>query len=144
MAELKTKQSDSSVEAFLQGIDDPRRLQDCRTVLAMMKKASKSDAKMWGTSIIGFGSYHYKYESGHEGDMCVIGFSPRKAALAIYLLRGLEEHRELLARLGKHTTGKGCLYIKRLEDVDLGVLDTMFTMAAAGMKKISPTKPPGN
>jgi hypothetical protein len=134
MAEMKTKPTDSSVEAFLRGIDDPVRQKDCRALVAMLKKATREDATMWGPSIVGFGSYHYKYESGREGDMCAIGISPRKAALSLYLLGGLEPLKELLAKLGKYKTGKGCLYINKLADVDLDVLNAMFVQVMSRRK----------
>lgn len=134
MAEMKTKPTDSSVEAFLRGIDDPVRQKDCRVLVAMLKKATREDATMWGPSIVGFGSYHYKYESGRQGDMCVIGISPRKAALSLYLLGGLEPLQGLLAKLGKYKTGKGCLYINKLADVDLDILNAMFVQVMARRK----------
>jgi hypothetical protein len=143
MAELKTKQTDRSVEEFLQGIADPQRQKDCRSVVALMKKATKSDPKIWGAGIVGFGNYRYKYESGREGDWFFLGFSSRKAALTLYLCSGLEPHKELLARLGKHKTGKGCLYINKLEDVDLAVLNSLFSAAMAATKKAPEKKNAG-
>lgn len=131
MAEMKTKQTDADVETFLAGIADPRRRQDCRTVLELMRKATGSEPRMWGASIVGFGTYHYRYESGREGDMCVLGFSPRKSALTLYLSGGLEPQRARLGRLGKHKTGKGCLYIGNLEEIDLAVLSELLDDAAA-------------
>ena len=141
MAELKTKQTQASVEAFLQGIEHPQRQKDARVVLALMQKAAKAEPRMWGASIVGFGSVHYKYASGHEGDTCVIGFSPRKAALTIYLGCGHEAHRELLGRLGKHKLGKGCLYINKIEDVDQGVLGALFAAIVAGAKPAAAKAP---
>ena len=122
MVELKTKQNKASVTGFLRGIEDPQRRKDCRTVLELMKEVTGSGPKMWGDSIVGFGSYHYKYASGREGDWFVTGFSPRKANLTLYIMAGFSRYKELLAKLGKHKTGKSCLYIKRLADVDLAIL----------------------
>ena len=130
MAEAKTKQTTASVPAFLSGIEDPARRKVCQTLVKLMKEASGHDAKMWGPSIVGFGTKHYKYESGHEGDTCILGFSPRKAALTLYLSGGLAPLEPLLGQLGKHTTGKGCLYIKKLADVDLDVLKEMLAKSA--------------
>ncbi len=122
MAELKTKRINRSVTAFLDAIPDPGRRRDCRAVLRIMKDATKATPRMWGTSIVGFGSYHYRYASGREGDWFVAGFSPRKQSLTLYVMSGFARYDDLMGRLGTHTTGKSCLYIKRLEDVDLGVL----------------------
>jgi uncharacterized protein YdhG (YjbR/CyaY superfamily) len=103
----------------------------------MMKKATRAEPKMWGTSIIGFGDYHYKYESGHEGDYFLTGFSPRKQNLTLYILGGFDEHEELLNKLGKYSLGKGCLYIKKLEDVDTKVLKELVTRSVKKMAKTS-------
>jgi hypothetical protein len=127
----KTKPTPASVDSFLQSIGDPKRRQDCLTLVELMKKASGTEPKMWGTSIVGFGAYHYRYASGHEGDTCVIGFSPRKEALTLYLGWGLEPFQEILQRLGKHKHGKGCLYIRSLEDVDLSALAALLKKAAS-------------
>jgi hypothetical protein len=121
-AELKTKASGRSVARFLQGIQDEQRRADCQTVLEIMKKATGAEPKMWGSSVVGFGEYHYKYASGREGDWFVTGFSPRKQDLTLYLLSGVERHSALLKKLGKCRTGKGCLYIKNLEDVHVPTL----------------------
>lgn len=122
MAELKTKQNSASVAAFLAVIDDPQQRSDARKIAALMRAASGSRAKMWGTSIVGFGSYHYKYASGREGDWPVVGFSPRKQNLSLYIMAGFSQFDALLAKLGKHKVGKSCLYIRRLADVDEKVL----------------------
>lgn len=127
--ELKTKATKSSVEKFLDSIESEQKRDDAYTILDMMQKATKEEPKMWGPSIIGFGTYHYKYDSGHEGDMCRIGFSPRKAALTLYILMGFEGYDELMAKLGKYKTSKACLYIKKLEDVDLKVLKQLITLS---------------
>lgn len=126
MAELKTKKNDASVDAFLAKIEDPRRKKDCVAVVELMKKATKSEPKMWGTSIVGFGHYHYKYESGREGDWFLTGFSPRKQNLTLYIMPGFKKYGELLGKLGKHKIGKSCLYLNKLEDVDVTVLKTLI------------------
>jgi hypothetical protein len=128
MSELKTKATSASVSAFIDRIDDPARRRDCKTLLKMMKKATKAQPKMWGSSIIGFGDHHYKYDSGREGDWFRAGFSPRKDALTLYLISGLgwPDQRDLMSKLGKHKTGKGCLYIKQLSDVDVKVLERLI------------------
>ena len=127
MAELKTKVNDASVDKFLRGVTDETKREDSYKILEMMKKATKAEPKMWGTSIIGFGDYHYKYESGREGDSPLTGFSPRKQNLTLYISGGFDEHEELLNKLGKYSLGKGCLYIKKLEDVDTKVLKELVT-----------------
>lgn len=132
--ELKTKETKSSVEKFLDAVEDKRKRDDAYAILDMMQKAAKEPPKMWGPSIIGFGTYHYKYESGHEGDMCMIGFSPRKAALTLYILMGFEGYDELMGKLGKHKISKACLYIKKLEDVDVKVLKELITLSVKYMK----------
>jgi hypothetical protein len=122
MAELKTKKTKASVSAFLKQIDDTQKRKDCKTVAKIMKEATGASPKMWGPSIVGFGDSHYKYESGREGDWFLTGFSPRKQNLTLYIMNGLAKHGTLLKKLGKHKTGKSCLYINRLEDVDLMLL----------------------
>lgn len=122
MATLKTRPNDQSVVAFLNGIEDPQQRKDCFTVAEMMQDVTGALPKMWGDSIVGFGSYHYRYPSGREGDWMLTGFSPRKRSLTLYIMSGFSRYEDLLQRLGKHTTGKSCLYIKCLEDVDLAVL----------------------
>lgn len=123
--ELKTKATPVSVSDFISAVVDDRQRQDAKKIAAMMERLSGHPPKMWGPSIIGFGGYHYKYDSGHEGDMARIGFSPRKANIVLYLLDGFESHAELMAKLGKHKTGKSCLYIKRLSDIDEDVLEQL-------------------
>jgi hypothetical protein len=126
MAELKTKINDGDVEAFLNDIADEKKRQDCFAVLKLLKKITKAEPKMWGASIIGFGSYRYKYESGREGDWFLAGFAPRKQNITFYFMSGFTKYNELLAKLGKHKTGKSCLHINKLEDVDLSVLQEMI------------------
>ena len=126
MAEMKTKQTEASVEDFLNLIEDNQKREDCFEIVKMMKQVTKKEPKMWGPGIIGFGSYHYKYESGREGDSPQIGFSPRKQNITLYILSGADHENPLLQKLGKHSTGKVCLYIKRLADVDKKVLQELI------------------
>ncbi len=134
MADNKTKPTELSVAAFIDAITDPARRADAKALVKLMQSASGEKPKMWGPSIIGFGSCHYKYESGREGDMPMIGFSPRKAANVLYGMNGSGDSKGLLAKLGKHTTGKGCLYIKKLADVDREVLETMAAKSIAATR----------
>lgn len=129
--ETKTKPTAVSVDDFIDAVENPVRRADGKTVRDMMARITGEQPRMWGPSIIGFGSYHYKYDSGHEGTACRLGFSPRKAELVLYLLTGSESEAGLLARLGKHRTGKSCLYIKKLSDVDMDVLEEL-TRASLG------------
>lgn len=126
MSDNKTTPNDQDVEEFLNAIEDERKRKDSFTILELMKQASGMEPKMWGSSIVGFGSYHYKYESGREGDAILAGFSPRKQNLTLYGMGGFEQFDDMLNKLGKHTTGKGCLYIKRLDDVDLPTLKSLI------------------
>ena len=126
MAELKTKLNDASVTDFLKGIKDGEKRADSFEILKMMQQITKQGPKMWGSSIIGFGNYHYKYESGREGDWFVTGFSPRKQNLTLYVMGGFKLHTDLLEKLGRHKTGVGCLYINKLEDVDVKVLKELI------------------
>jgi Domain of unknown function (DU1801) len=134
MAETKTKPTDVNVDDFIEAVPNEEMRADSRVLLKMMQKATKKKPKMWGPTMIGFGDFHYKYASGHEGDTFLIGFSPRKAAISLYLSCAIEEHAPLLNKLGKHKTGKGCLYVKRLSDIDLKVLEQLITVA---LKKCS-------
>ena len=127
MAENKTKATEVSVDDFLAKVEPEQRREDGRAVRAMMERITGEPAKMWGPSIIGFGTLHYRYESGREGDICRIGFSPRKPQLVFYLAASLPGRDAMLAQLGKHSTGKGCLYIKRLADVNQAVLEQLIT-----------------
>ena len=131
MAENKTQATEASVEAFLATVEPEQRREDGRLVAAMMARITGEPATMWGPSIIGFGTHHYRYESGREGDICRIGFSPRKAQLVFYVGAGSGRLDPLLAKLGKHSTGKGCLYIKRLADVDQAMLEALIAKAWA-------------
>ena len=134
MADNKTKPTTISVAAFIDAIADPTRRADAKALVKVMQSAAKEKPRMWGPSIIGFGSYHYKYESGREGDMPLIGFSPRKAATVLYNVTASDDSETLLARLGKHTSGKGCLYIKKLADVYPQVLQTMIVKSVAAVR----------
>ena len=136
-AELKTKVNDASVEGFLNSIKDEQTRADCIDILRLMKQVTKEEPKMWGASIVGFGSYHYKSASGREGDWMLTGFSPRKQNLTLYLMSGFDAHADLLKKLGKHKTSVGCLYIKKLEDVDKKVLKELVVETVKTMKKIS-------
>jgi hypothetical protein len=140
MVEIKTRPTGVAVDAFIDAVPNPQRREDAKKVRAMMERLTGEPAAMWGPTIIGFGSYHYKYDSGHEGDMCRLGFSPRKAELVLYLLteEGGPEEKALLARLGKHRTGKCCLYIRKLSDVDEAVLEEMTVGALAYMDEKYP------
>jgi hypothetical protein len=126
MAELKTQRNDGDVEGFLNGVEDEKRREDAFAVLEIMKRVTGEQPEMWGDAIVGFGSYHYRYASGREGDWFTAGFSPRKQALTLYIMSGTSKHDELFTKLGKYTTGKSCLYIKKLEDVDLDVLEELI------------------
>lgn len=136
MAELKTKVNEQSVTKFLNSITDKQRREECFTVLEMMKKATKTEPKMWGSSIVGFGKYHYVYASGREGDWFLTGFSPRKQSLTLYIMGGLSAHEALLQKLGKHKTGKGCLYINKLEDIDLPTLRKLIVEGVKRARKL--------
>jgi hypothetical protein len=129
MAENKTKATTSSVGAYINALADPTRRSEAKVLVQLMQSASGETPTMWGQSIIGFGSFHYRYESGREGDMPLIGFSPRKAANVLYSLLGCNDAEALLAKLGKHTTGKGCLYIMKLADVNPAVLEKLIRSA---------------
>jgi hypothetical protein len=138
MAKLKTTETNASVDAYLDAIADETRREDCRTLIKLMSKATKAAPKMWGTSIVGFGKYHYKYASGHEGDMCLTGFASRKPAISIYLgCAAGAQFATVLASLGKHKMGKGCLYVKRLADVDQTTLAKLIKMSIDAVKKLT-------
>jgi hypothetical protein len=129
MAENKTKATSKSVPEFLDHIADPKRRADCLRITALMEKLSGSKPKMWGDSTVGFGDYHYKYASGREGDWFQVGFSPRKQNLTIYIMAYLEHLSDLLEGLGKYKHGKGCLYINKLEDIDMNVLENLISIS---------------
>jgi len=126
MPENKTKQTGASVKQFIDSVPDEQKRSDAFAILDMMQRATRLEPKMWGTAIVGFGSVHYKYESGREGDICLMGFSPRKQSISLYLPGGHPAYANELKKLGKFETGKGCLYINKLADVDKGILQKMF------------------
>lgn len=134
MAELKTKLNESSVEKFLNSVEDKEKRELSFKVLELMKKITKEEPKMWGTSIIGFGTYHYKYKSGQEGDWMQVGLSPRKQAVTLYIMSGFSRYDELMNKLGKYKTGKSCLYIKKEEDIDFEVLKELVAQSVKYIK----------
>ncbi len=133
MAELKTKVNEKSVNKFIDAIEDSKKRSDCLEIMKMMSKETRSLPKMWGDSIIGFGNYQYKYASGREGDWFIMGFSPRKQNLTLYLISGFDKYDELLKNLGKFKTSKSCLYIKGLEDVNLEILRELISQSVKAM-----------
>jgi hypothetical protein len=134
-AELKTRVNDASVMDFLKGVEDEQKRNDSLEIARIMEQITKEKPKMWGPSIVGYGSYHYKGASGREGDWMLIGFSPRKQNITLYIMPGFERYPGLMKKLGKHSTGKSCLYIKRLSDVDVDVLKELMTESLKVMKK---------
>ena len=135
MAENKTKPTQLKVSEFIAGIEDKAKRDDCRELMKLMAKITGNRAKMWGTAIVGYGKYHYKYESGREGDFFLTGFSPRKQALSIYIVSGFSINPELMEKLGKYKTGKSCLYVKKLDDVDRSVLEQLVKESVAYMRE---------
>ena len=138
MAELKTKLNDASVDDFLNAIKDEQVRKDCRAIADMMQKATKAKPQMWGSPFVGFGTRRYKYASGREIDWMLIAFSPRKQNITLYISSGFEGYDELMAQLGKHSCGKGCLYIKRLSDVHLPTLNKLINASVKHMLKTNP------
>lgn len=134
MADLKTTPTEDSVREFLNHIADDQRREDCRTLTHIMQRATGSEPKMWGESIVGFGNYAYKYASGREGEWFLTGFAPRKQNLTLYIMTGFDRHEELMGKLGKYTTGKSCLYVKRLSDIDQNVLTELISESIAALK----------
>ena len=122
MSDLKTKPNNQSVETYLNSVEPQQKREDCTAILKLMQEVTGEAPQMWGDSIVGFGSYHYKYESGREGNMLQIGFSPRKQAMTLYIMPGFDRYEKLLSKLGKYKIGKSCLYIKKEEDIDMKVL----------------------
>jgi len=135
MAELKTRRNKGNVEAFLNNVPDEGKRQDSFTILELMRQVTGREPEMWGDSIVGFGSYHYKYKSGREGDWFLTGFSPRKQNLTLYIMSGFDDYDQLLNKLGKYSTGKSCLYIKKVEDVDTDVLKQLIKKSVAHMEE---------
>ena len=138
MAELKTQRNQDDVDAFLDAIDDERKREDSKALREMMAEVTGDDGAMWGTSIVGFGSYHYTYATGREGDWFKVGFSPRKQNLTLYIMSGFDEYEPMLERLGKHSTGKSCLYVKRLSDVDTDVLRDLVETSVRHIEATNP------
>ncbi len=135
MAENKTKATASSVDAYIEAIADETRRKDCKALARLMARATKHKPVMWGTSIVGFGSYHYKYDSGREGDSCLVGFSSRKGEISIYLTASFPGREDLLARLGKHKLAKACLYVRELGDVDVKILEQLVAASAEARRR---------
>ena len=135
MAEAKTKPTKASVNDFLNTIEDEQRRKDCKTVVKMMSEITDAKPEMWGPGIIGFGRYLHKYDNGREAEWMVAGFSPRKSNLTLYITGGVDKHRDLLKKLGKHRTGNVCLYIKKLDDIDLGVLHKLVAKSVSTVAK---------
>ncbi len=140
MAELKTQPTDANVNDFLNTIDDEQKRQECFAILKLLRQTTHMEPRMWGDSIVGFGSYHYKYASGREGDWFLTGFSPRKQNITIYIMSGFDMYPALMDQLGKYKTSQSCLYIKKLGDIDLGVLKTLVQQSVEHMIR---TNPPG-
>jgi hypothetical protein len=135
MAENRTKATKASVNKYIAAITDEERRRDCRTLVTLMTSVTKQPATMWGTGIVGFDSYHYKYDSGREGDMCVVGFASRNPNIVIYILASEPAQKKLLAKLGKHKVSKACLYVRRLADVDLKILRQLIAGSVAEIRR---------
>lgn len=138
MYELKTKETDASVIEFIESVDHPKKREDAFRLLDIFTEVTGYDAKMCGPSIIGFGQYHYKYQTGHEGDAPLVGYSPRKAKISLYFAPGDSEREQLLQQFGKHTTGKACVYINKLADVDEDILKALIQQSIAFLRKTYP------
>lgn len=134
----KTKETDNSVIEFIENVDNPKKREDAYKLIDIFTETTGYEAKLWGPSIIGFGSYHYKYESGHEGDAPLVGFSPRKAKISLYFAPGETKREELLKNFGKHTTGKGCVYINKVADIEVAVLKELITESVEFLQKTYP------
>ncbi|MFJ5760975.1 DUF1801 domain-containing protein [Neobacillus sp. NPDC093182] len=140
MYEVKTKETDNSVIEFIEQVDSPKKREDAYKLLDIFTETTGIEAKMWGPSIIGFGAYHYKYESGHEGDAPLVGFSPRKAKISLYFAPGETKREELLKQFGKHTTGKACVYINKVADIDVDVLKALINESVSFLQAMYPAK----
>ena len=138
MAKNKTMETEVSVLDFIRAVPDEKKQNDALRITEIMKKTSGYEPKMWGSNIIGFGSYHYKYESGHEGDAPLVGFSPRKTAISLYIGIPADQRQQLLQRFGKHKSGKACIYINKLEDIDIDVLKEMIVLGVDNLKNKNP------
>ncbi|MBU7591661.1 DUF1801 domain-containing protein [Metabacillus halosaccharovorans] len=141
MYELKTKENDSSVIEFIEAVENPQKREDAYELLDIFTETSGYPAKMWGPSIIGFGKYHYKYPTGHEGDAPLVGYSPRKAKISLYFATGDTKREELLQNLGKHTSGKACVYINKIADIDVDVVKALITQSIEFLKETYPDQP---
>lgn len=140
MYELKTKENDSSVLEFIEAVDSPIKREDAYKLLDIFTEVTGFPAKMWGPSIIGFGSYHYKYDSGHEGDAPLVGFSPRKAKISLYFATGDTQREELLKKFGKHTSGKACVYVNKVADIDVDVLKELIAQSVSFLQERYPAQ----
>lgn len=138
MYEQKTKETDANVIEFIEAVESPKKREDAYRLLDIYTETTGYEAKMWGPSIIGFGSYHYVYKTGHEGDAPLVGFSPRKAKISLYFAPGDTEREELLSKFGKHTSGKACVYINKVDDVDIEVLQELIEQSVIFLKKTYP------
>ncbi len=138
MAELKTQENDASVDDYLNSVEDEKKRDAAFKVKALMEDVTGEEARMWGDSIVGFGHYKYKYASGREGEWMITGFAPRKRNLTLYIMSGFEEYDDLLGKLGKHSTGKSCLYINKLEDINMDVLRELVDQSVQNMKETNP------
>ena len=134
MAKNKTVATDASVDEFIRAIEDPQRRRDSQEMIALMCKVTRHEPRMWGDSLVGFGTYRYRYASGREGEFFLTGFSPRKSALTIYVMPGFDRYEKLMEKLGPHKTGKSCLYVKRLDVIDRGVLEEIIRDSVAYMR----------
>jgi hypothetical protein len=141
MYELKTKENDSSVIEFIETVESPKKREDAYQLLDIFTETTGYDAKMWGPSIIGFGSYHYKYKTGHEGDAPLVGFSPRKAKISLYFATGDPDREKLLEKFGKHTSGKACVYINKIADIDVDVLKELIQQSVKFLQDTYPDQP---
>lgn len=141
MSQNKTQKTDASVSRFIKGVEPEQKRKDCEQIIAIMEDATGDKARMWGSSIVGFGSYHYRYESGREGDWMLCGFSPRKQNLVLYIMPGFGNYDQLMKQLGKHKTGKSCLYVNKLADIDLDVLEQLVVASIAEMRSRYTTTP---
>ena len=138
MTQLKTQRNDASVEEYLNSLDDSRKRDDCFVLLRMMRELTGEGPAMWGESIIGFGSYKYRYNSGHSGEWFITGFAPRKRDLTVYIMPGFDRYQDLMGRLGKHKTGVSCLYLNRLQTIDLPTLRELISRSVADMRENNP------
>lgn len=140
MYELKTKENDASVIEFIENVENPKKREDAYQLLELFTETTGYQAKMWGPSIIGFGAYHYKYDSGHEGDAPLVGFSPRKAKISLYFATGDTKREELLKKFGKHTSGKACVYINKVADIDVTILKELINQSITFLKEKYPAE----